>query len=913
MYLKKMLSFNDKTNRYFSLLILLAVFCFVLYNCTSQDASSSKEEKVEMKRFTKVKLAEDFDEPTEMAIMNDGKVLVIERKGGLKLFSPQTNSLKQIASMPVYSGQEDGLLGLALDPQFNNNNFVYLYYSPVGEKPMQRVSRFLFQNDSIALNSEKIILEIPTQRQECCHSAGSIAFGPDENLFIAVGDNTNPHNPGYYNSIDEREGRESWDAQRTAGNTNDLRGKILRIHPEPNGTYTIPAGNLFPKGTDSTRPEIYVMGCRNPYRISVDAKKGWLFWGDVGQNTISNPKRGPISYDEWNVAKEAGFFGWPYIAGPNAPYADFDFATEKIGPFSDPKKPVNESVNNTGLRNLPPAKEALIWYSYDESKDFKYLGTGGKTPIAGPVYYSELYKEKVNDTTRHLPSYYDGRLFIAEWMRNWINVVTLKEDGKVDSIEQFMPGTAFNHPIDLEMGPDGVLYVLEYGTYWFAKNKDAGLYRIEYSRGNRAPIAELKADRIAGGIPLKVQFSSEGSYDLDSSQLFYKWFFDNNEVQSTEANPAFTFKRAGVYNVRLIVSDKEGKSMDKTLQIKAGNAEPEISLETSVNKSFYWSNTPIPYKLNVVDKEDGSLQGGTIQKENVKVTLAYNTMGTDLTTVAQAHEGVSSNHPGFALMEKSDCKSCHALNNKSVGPSYTAIAERYKKDNATTKKLASKIISGGSGVWGEYVMSAHPQLSVQQASQIVSYILSVKDDNKNTSVVPPAGVINPGSKKDKGEYILSVTYQDKERMGVPSNLAKKNFHFKYPMLKAANAHDDKGVAKLGEVVRFAESGSWILFKNIDLNSISSILYSVDPTQIGGRLSLHLDTPGGKEISSVSIDQIKRPQKTGADQKNNIWKTVSGKLIREKGVHDLYVVYNDPQNAKSSIWTTLYLDWIKFRK
>ncbi len=65
----------------------------------------------------------------------------------------------------------------------------------------------------------------------------------------------------------------------------------------------------------------------------------------------------------------------------------------------------------------------------------------------------------------------------------------------------------------------------------------------------------------------------------------------------------------------------------------------------------------------------------------------------------------------------------NALNNKSVGPSYTAIAERYKKDNATTKKLASKIISGGSGVWGEYVMSAHPQLSVQQASQVVSYTI----------------------------------------------------------------------------------------------------------------------------------------------------------------------------------------------
>ena len=914
MNVKNMLSFDGKINTYFILVILFSVLCFGFYNCTSHDDSPLKDEKVEMKRFTKVKLAADFDEPTEMGIMNDGRVLVIERKGGIKLFLPQTNTLKQIGLLPVYNGQEDGLLGLALDPQFNGNHFVYFYYSPIGEKPLQRVSRFLFQNDSIAFSSEKILIEIPTQRQECCHSAGSIAFGPDGNLFIAIGDNTNPHIPGYYNSIDERKGRESWDAQRTAGNTNDLRGKILRIHPEPNGTYTIPVGNLFPKGTDSTRPEIYVMGCRNPYRISVDAKKGWLFWGDVGQNTIDDPKRGPISYDEWNAAKEAGFFGWPYIAGPNAPYADFDFATGKIGPFFDPAKPVNESVNNTGLKNLPPAKEALIWYSYDESKDFNYLGTGGKSPIAGPIYYSDLFKKNVNDTTRHLPSYYDGRFFIAEWMRNWINVVTLKEDGKVDSIEQFMPGTIFNHPIDLEVGSDGVLYVLEYGTYWFAKNKDAGLYRIEYSRGNRAPVAELKADKVAGGIPLKVQFSSEGSYDLDSSQLFYKWFFDKNEVQSTDANPVFSFERTGVYNVRLVVSDKEGKSMNKSVRIKAGNAEPEISLEINGNKSFYWSKTPILYKLNIVDAEDGSLQGGTIPAENIKVTLAYNTKGTDVTTVAQEHEAISPNHPGYALMEKSDCKSCHALNNKSVGPTYTAIAERYKKDNAITKKLAAKIISGGSGVWGEYVMSAHPQLSVQQASQIVSYILSIKDDNKNIYAVPPAGIINP-DKKDKGEYILSVTYQDKERMGVPSNMAKKNFHLRYPLLKAANAQDEKGIAKLSEseLVRFTESGSWILFKNIDLTNITTVLYLVDPSQIGGKLSLHLDKPDGKEIGAVSIEQIKRLLKTGTDQKNNNWSAISCKLIPEEGMHDLYIVYNDPPNAKSDISTTLYLDCIEFRR
>jgi hypothetical protein len=94
MNVKNMLSFDGKINTYFILVILFSVLCFGFYNCTSHDDSPLKDEKVEMKRFTKVKLAADFDEPTEMGIMNDGRVLVIERKGGIKLFLPQTNTLK---------------------------------------------------------------------------------------------------------------------------------------------------------------------------------------------------------------------------------------------------------------------------------------------------------------------------------------------------------------------------------------------------------------------------------------------------------------------------------------------------------------------------------------------------------------------------------------------------------------------------------------------------------------------------------------------------------------------------------------------------------------------------------------------------------------------------------------------------
>ena len=108
----------------------LLAFCFMGMSMLSCQPESDawKNEKVEMQRFVKVKLADGFDEPMEMAILNDGKVLVIERKGAIKLFSPATNSMKKIAAMPVYSGQEDGLLGVVPDPQFSSNQFIYFQF-----------------------------------------------------------------------------------------------------------------------------------------------------------------------------------------------------------------------------------------------------------------------------------------------------------------------------------------------------------------------------------------------------------------------------------------------------------------------------------------------------------------------------------------------------------------------------------------------------------------------------------------------------------------------------------------------------------------------------------------------------------------------------------------------------------------
>ena len=161
---------------------------------------------------------------------------------------------------------EEGVLGLAKDPDFEKNHWIYIYYSPA-DSAVNRLSRFTFEKDTVDNKSEKVILEVKSQRDICCHTGGSIAFGPDKLLYFSAGDNSTPFdetgapyvNSGY-GPMNDIPGHQQYDARRSAGNTNDLRGKIMRIKINPDASYDIPGGNLFPKGMANTRPEIYVMG-----------------------------------------------------------------------------------------------------------------------------------------------------------------------------------------------------------------------------------------------------------------------------------------------------------------------------------------------------------------------------------------------------------------------------------------------------------------------------------------------------------------------------------------------------------------------------------------------------------------------------------------------------------------------------
>ena len=464
--------------------------------------------------YEKVVLMDEVTNPMEIAIAEDGRVFLVERAGAVKMWDPATEKTSLIGWIPVYMVIEDGLLGVALDPDFSDNGWMYVFYAPADAGP-SRLSRFSIFDNTLAMDSEKVLLEVPVQRKVCCHAGGSIAFDASGNLYLSTGDNTDVLDeqgaPLQGNPIDEREGRRWADAQRSSANTNDLRGKILRIRPMPDGTYTIPEGNLF-EGDALHRPEIYTMGHRNPFRIAVDHETGWLYWGDVGQGGAPND-RGGWGWDEFNQAKGPGNFGWPQFAGPEA-YNQYDYTTKTVGDPFDAAAPVNDSPNNTGAKTLPPAQDAWIWYTYGQSEHFPELGAGGVNPMAGPIY-----RKPENPAPYALPDYYIGTPILYEWMRNWVKEAKVDANGEVLEISPFLPGIEFVRPMDMEIGPDGALYVAEWGDEFWGSNQNAQVSRIEYHGGKQGTFhGGAGAEDIQPSNPIMIGFTSPldgGFFEFD--------------------------------------------------------------------------------------------------------------------------------------------------------------------------------------------------------------------------------------------------------------------------------------------------------------------------------------------------------------------------------------------------------------
>ncbi|MGW3606012.1 ThuA domain-containing protein [Micromonospora sp. NPDC005161] len=542
--------------------------------------------------------------------------------GTIHSWDPRTKQAKLLTTLEVMGNRgsgselvknEEGLLGIVPDPTFAENGWLYVYWMPhesvdrVKRVGQRTISRFTYDRETQTIDqaTRKDLLQFPVQIHSCCHAGGGMAFDAKGNLYVGSGDNNSSEGSQGYsgnNWTQEYQGISFQDARRTSGNTNDLAGKIIRIHPEADGTYTIPEGNLFPPGTEKTRPEIYVMGVRNIARLQVDPKHQWLTAGWVGPDASSpSPTLGPAKYETATIITSAGNHGWPYCMGNRQPYRDRSStdATVLTG-WYDCDNLKNESPRNTGLVDIPPARDNMIWYSpdgggpvfpkrtdgsglptyvaADATYTQPYLRGGGQAIMSGPTYHRDLV-----DTTSGVawPAHWDGKWLIGD-QSNPNNRVAVTVDPAgvptaappvfAESLRAIIPGgngdARLQSWMDAKFGPDGALYLLDYGGGFFSLHPNQKLIRITYTGGAPTPAPAASSVAVQNK-PLTMAFNGSRSGGVS-----HRWEFGDGAT-STEANPRHTYARVGTYTAKLTVKYADGETATVQTTVTVGCAVPD--------------------------------------------------------------------------------------------------------------------------------------------------------------------------------------------------------------------------------------------------------------------------------------------------------------------------------------------------
>lgn len=885
---------------------LFAPFFFTVVCCFSGAAGAITPAPTDY-RFKAETLAEGVPQPMQLEIAPDGRIFFIEIAGKVRIYKPADRQIVEAGALEVTTAQENGLLGMALDPDFARNHFIYLLHS-AKQFSGQTLSRFEAKGDQLDLATRKDLLSYEEQRQECCHHAGSIRFGPDRLLYIGSGDNTNPFaDSDGYAPIDERPGRGPWDAQKSAANPNDLRGKILRIKPTAEGKYGIPPGNLFPPGTPGTRPEIYVMGCRNPWRFNFDSKTGILYYGDVGPDAGGdNPRRGPRGFDTINQVRAAGNWGWPYVRG-NEAYIEFDYTTKQAGAPYDPRKPVNNSPNNTGRKELPSVQPPLIWYPGSDSREFPVLGRGGRTACAGPVFH---FRPEFRETGG-LPAEFENCLLIYDWSRPFLKWARLDKDSKLVGIENFSSvvqlvaenanpanemksATIIRRPADAIFGKDGCLYLFDYGTTWGA-NKDSKLVRISYQWGNLAPIAKARGKNPPGREPLTVELSSEGSIDPDGDAIHFEWRLGDKLI-STEAAPKFILNQPGNYRIDLRVIDAKGASSLASVPVLVGNSPPDVRFISPHEGDFFTAGRPLKYQVAVRDAEDGdSAAKGDEFAPRTLVAVTWS-----------KGDGTSGDiDPGLTLMKQSDCFNCHTPEQKLVGPPLVEIAQKYRGQAGALDASVGRVIKGSTGVWGQLPMLPHVQHTADEVHTMVNWIFSLQSGKGAPSMVRGLNgeIIAPNDDSIRTST-LEATYTDAGRPPASALTSSVAVKLRSRRLEAEQNDEQTGPQTLGgskasgkKFLGAIADGHAVRFASLNLMDSASVTWRVASAGEGGRIELHSGSKTGELLTAVEV-------KPTGDWEN--WIELTAPLKAAPARTDVVILFTNP--GKSGL---MNLDWLQF--
>jgi len=472
----------------------------------------------------------DIVSATTLAFLPDGRMLVGELIEKIWIVQPGANRPDPTPALILNRNNlfdEQGIQDMAIDPAFSENHYIYVFYthgSSNGDN-RNRVSRFTLNGNTIPPASEFVLWQDVTAASGE-HHGGALAFGLDGKLYFTVGDQFN---------ADE--------AQRM----DTYHGKLLRINPDG----SIPADNPFYDGDGPNLDEIWALGLRNPYRMSVDPVTGRLFIGDVGANDNAT------SIEEINLGARGANYGWPLCEG---------------------------NCSRPGMTN--PL--------------FSYPHAGRDACVtAGFVYRGEQF-----------PSEYQGNFFFADYVQNWIKRLVLDTNGNVLEVINFVPPDGikdgpYGDPVKLVQAPDGSLFYIDLGFNDSHVPNEAGIRRIRYVADNLPPVASVSVNPSSGAAPLAVSFSSVGSSDPEGAPLTYEWSFDDG-TSSTDPNPTHTYTSPGEFHARLRLSDGVNSTLSSNLTVTVGGRPLPTILSPRDGITFRGGDV-IQYTGVASDPEDGQL------------------------------------------------------------------------------------------------------------------------------------------------------------------------------------------------------------------------------------------------------------------------------------------------------------------
>jgi glucose/arabinose dehydrogenase len=571
-------------------------------------------------RFQERVVFGNLSKPTNVEFSKDGRIFVAEKSGKIKVFDnlkDTTPTTFANLSIKVHNYWDRGLLGLALDPNFPTNPYVYVLYTydaPIGGSAPRwgddcptppgpttdgcvvsgRLSRLTADPTTNTMTgTEKVLIENWCQ-QYPSHSLGSLAFGSDGALYVSGGDGASfgfadygqgggssgsptPKNPcgdppggvgATLTPPTAQGGALRSQDLRTTGDPVGLNGSVLRVDPATGSA--LPNNPLYGRKSPNAR-RIIAYGLRNPFRFTMRpgtnevwiGDAGWRKWEEI--NRIANPTDSTVEN-----------FGWPCYEGNG-------------------RQPGYEEANLNICENLYAQAKATKGPYFTYSRDAKVVPgetcAKGSSSVTGLAFYKR----------GPYPDAYDGALFFADYSRRCIWVMKKGTNGLPDPAKRstFVAGAA--RPVDLQIGPNGDLFYVDLsgGT----------VRRIQYFALNQPPIARATANPTNGPAPLTVNFDGTSSSDPERGSLTFAWDLDGDGAfdDSTSKRPTYTYTTGGAYQVRLKVTDTKGASdiLDQPREISVG--PPSATIDSPLSTTTWKVGDTIFFSGSATDQQDGRL------------------------------------------------------------------------------------------------------------------------------------------------------------------------------------------------------------------------------------------------------------------------------------------------------------------